>query len=215
MAAHESAITWRRRSRIFSTATCFNGSGTTSGGCFRDSSRSPSPAPLSGHENTKTRNLPKGFRAFRSFRGDPRGAYLLGLLLAFDISLGFNGFTYPLLYDYIRPFRGLRIPARMGLLVAFSLAVLAGYGVVRLTDAIRSRVRAARARCLPGIRAAGRVRVKAAHAADHSHRSIRSLRRHGQGSWRQSDRDDLRIPRRRCSTIRPTCITRHFTGRTW
>jgi hypothetical protein len=72
------------------------------------------------------------------FRGDPRGAYLLGLLLAFDVSLGFNGFTYPLLYDYIRPFRGLRIPARMGLLVAFSLAVLAGYGVVRLTELTRT-----------------------------------------------------------------------------
>jgi len=87
------------------------------------------------HENTKPTQ-----RAFvlSFFRGDPRGAYLLGLLLAFDISLGFNGFTYPLLYDYIRPFRGLRIPARMGLLVAFSLAVLAGYGVARLTDAIRS-----------------------------------------------------------------------------
>ena len=87
------------------------------------------------HENTKSTK--KAF-VLSWFRGDPRGAYLFGLLVAFDISLGFNGFTYPLLYDYIRPFRGLRIPARMGLLVAFSLAVLAGYGVARLTDAIRS-----------------------------------------------------------------------------
>ena len=87
------------------------------------------------HQNTKPT---KRALVLSWFRGDPRGAYLLGLLLAFDVSLGFNGFTYPLLYDYIRPFRGLRIPARMGLLVAFSLAVLAGYGVVRLTEAIRS-----------------------------------------------------------------------------
>ena len=87
------------------------------------------------HENTKPTQ--KAF-VLAWFRGDPRGAYLLGLLVAFDISLGFNGFTYPLLYDNIRPFRGLRIPARMGLLVAFSLAVLAGYGVVRLTELTRT-----------------------------------------------------------------------------
>jgi len=73
------------------------------------------------------------------FHDDPRGAYLLGLLLAFDISLGFNGFSYRVLYDYVLPFRGLRVPARMGLMVGFSLAVLAGYGVVRLTEVMPSR----------------------------------------------------------------------------
>jgi len=88
----------------------------------------------------KRENATAAHKAFVQswFRGDPRVAYLLGLLVAFDISLGFNGFTYPLLYDYIRPFRGLRIPARMGLLVAFSLAVLAGYGVVRLSELART-----------------------------------------------------------------------------
>jgi hypothetical protein len=65
-------------------------------------------------------------------------AYGLGALIAFDISLGFNGVTYSFLYDYVRPFRGLRVPARMGLMVGFSLAVLTGYGVVRLTETIRS-----------------------------------------------------------------------------
>ena len=107
------------------------------------------------HQTTKPA---KGAFVVSWFRGDPRGAYLLGLLLAFDISLGFNGFTYPLLYDYIRPFRGLRIPARMGILVAFSLAVLAGYGVARLTERpVRGR-RAARSlscwvsRCWPSTR---------------------------------------------------------------
>jgi hypothetical protein len=67
-----------------------------------------------------------------------RVAYGLGLLLAFDLSLGFHGFTYPLLYDHVLPFRGLRIPARMGLFVGFSLAVLAGYGVARLEASIAS-----------------------------------------------------------------------------
>src|SRR5262249_18384004 len=58
--------------------------------------------------------------------------YALGLAIAFDMSLGFNGLTYRLLYEYVLPFRGLRIPARMGVMVGFSLAVLAGYGADRL-----------------------------------------------------------------------------------
>ena len=73
-----------------------------------------------------------------------RLAYGLGLLLAFDVSLGFNGLTYPVLYDYVLPFRALRIPARMGIMVGFSLAVLAGYGAARIAGWIRS----------PGARAA-------------------------------------------------------------
>jgi hypothetical protein len=59
-------------------------------------------------------------------------AYALGLLVAFDLSLGFNGFSYRFLYEYVLPFRGLRIPARMGVIVGFSLAVLAGFGAARL-----------------------------------------------------------------------------------
>jgi hypothetical protein len=59
-------------------------------------------------------------------------AYAIGLLLAFDLSLGFNGISYRVLYDYVLPFRGLRIPARMGIITGFSLAVLAGFGAHRL-----------------------------------------------------------------------------------
>src|SRR5262249_21257891 len=71
-------------------------------------------------------------------------AYAIGLLVAFDMSLGFNGITYGLLYEYVLPFRGLRIPARMGVMVGFSLAVLAGYGARFLaSSALRSvRLRA-------------------------------------------------------------------------
>jgi hypothetical protein len=68
-----------------------------------------------------------------------RLAYGLGLLLAFDVSLGFNGVIYRGLYDYFLPFKALRIPARMGLMVGFSLAVLAGYGATRLTGRLRSQ----------------------------------------------------------------------------
>jgi len=69
---------------------------------------------------------------------DFRLAYALGLLLAFDVSLGFNGFTYSALYDYFLPFRALRIPARMGLFVGFSIAVLAGYGIARIANRAQS-----------------------------------------------------------------------------
>jgi hypothetical protein len=67
-----------------------------------------------------------------------RLAYALGLLLAFDVSLGFNGLIYRGLYDYFLPFKALRIPARMGLMVGFSLAVLAGFGAARVTERLRS-----------------------------------------------------------------------------
>jgi hypothetical protein len=67
-----------------------------------------------------------------------RLAYVLGLLIALDISLGFNGVTFPYFYEYILPFRAVRIPARMGLFTAFSLAVLAGFGVTRLLERVNS-----------------------------------------------------------------------------
>jgi hypothetical protein len=67
-----------------------------------------------------------------------RIAYGLGLLLAFDVSLGLNGIVYRGLYDYFLPFKALRIPARMGLMVGFSLAVLGGYGAARIAAQLRS-----------------------------------------------------------------------------
>ena len=67
-----------------------------------------------------------------------RIAYGLGLLLAFDVSLGLNGIVYSALYDYFLPFKALRIPARMGLMVGFSLAVLAGYGAARIAARLPS-----------------------------------------------------------------------------
>ncbi|OLD22184.1 MAG: hypothetical protein AUJ01_00835 [Acidobacteria bacterium 13_1_40CM_3_65_5] len=108
------------------------------------------PTLASKHESTKPRNHEKNlygrfvysrFRVFvlSRFRGySTRFAYALGLLLAFDVSLGFNGFTYPVMYDYFLPFRALRIPARMGLFVGFSLAVLAGYGIARIANRVQS-----------------------------------------------------------------------------
>lgn len=68
-----------------------------------------------------------------------RIAYALGLVVAIDVSLGVNGLLYPVLYEIAFPYRGLRVPARMGMIVGLSLAILAGYGVTRLVVAIRPR----------------------------------------------------------------------------
>lgn len=71
----------------------------------------------------------------RGTRGTLVLAYALGLLVALDISLGFNGLTFRWLYEYALPFRGLRIPARNGIIAGFSLAVLAGFGAARIRHA--------------------------------------------------------------------------------
>jgi hypothetical protein len=90
------------------------------------------------HETTKTDSRRFGLSWFRGYMSTPQAAYALGLILAFDVSLGFNGLIYPALYDYFLPFKALRIPARMGLMVGFSLAVLAGYGATRIAARVRS-----------------------------------------------------------------------------
>ncbi len=61
-----------------------------------------------------------------------RVAYAIALALAFEISLGLNGVTFPWLHAHVLPYRGLRVPARMAILVGLSLAVLVGYGVARI-----------------------------------------------------------------------------------
>jgi len=58
--------------------------------------------------------------------------HAVGLALAVDLTLGFNGGLYRLLYDWVLPFRGLRVPARADILVLMGTAVFAGYGLTRL-----------------------------------------------------------------------------------
>jgi hypothetical protein len=67
-----------------------------------------------------------------------RIAYALGLLIAFDVSLGFNGVAYRALYEYFLPFRAIRVPARMAIMAFFSLSVLAGYGAARIGERLPS-----------------------------------------------------------------------------
>lgn len=64
-------------------------------------------------------------------------AYGAGLVFAFDASLGFNGEVYHWLYNYVPGLRGLRVPARFGMIVAMCLSVLAGYGLARLLGRLR------------------------------------------------------------------------------
>ena len=55
------------------------------------------------------------------------------------LTLGFNAGLYTLLYDWVLPFRGLRVPARAGILVLLGIAVLAGAGFARVLGRARSR----------------------------------------------------------------------------
>jgi hypothetical protein len=63
-----------------------------------------------------------------------RIAYTLAFVVAMDGSLGLNGAYYPLLYTYVAPYRGLRVPARFSLFVGFTLSLLAGYGATRILE---------------------------------------------------------------------------------
>jgi hypothetical protein len=73
-----------------------------------------------------------------------RIVHAVGLALAIDLTLGFNGGLYRLLYDWVLPFRGLRVPARADILVLLGTAVFAGYGLTRLVaELTRPAVRTA------------------------------------------------------------------------
>jgi hypothetical protein len=61
-----------------------------------------------------------------------RMAYAMALAMALEASLGFNGSIFPLLYEYVPPFGGIRVPARFSLLVGMTLAILSGYGAARI-----------------------------------------------------------------------------------
>ena len=79
-----------------------------------------------------------------------RVAYGLGLLVAVDLSFGPRGLTYGLLRDHVEVFRGLRAPARAGAIALMMLAVLAGYGFIRVQSWCRdARTRIFLAASLP------------------------------------------------------------------
>jgi len=73
-----------------------------------------------------------------------RIVHAVGLALAVDLTLGFNGGLFRVLYDWVLPFRGLRVPARADILVLLGTAVFAGYGLTRVVaELARPAVRTA------------------------------------------------------------------------
>jgi hypothetical protein len=66
-----------------------------------------------------------------------RRLHAIGLAIAILLTLGTNGYVYSLLYDWVLPFRGLRVPARANVLVLLEGAVLAGFGTVRLLSTVK------------------------------------------------------------------------------
>jgi hypothetical protein len=86
-------------------------------------------------------------------------AYLLGLVLAFELSLGAYGMVYPVLYEHVSVFRGLRAPARAAVFCLFFLGVLAGH----LTGAL-TRVSPVRWRPAIGALVCGAILFEYRHA---------------------------------------------------
>jgi hypothetical protein len=58
--------------------------------------------------------------------------YVVGLVTAFELSIGSNGYLFPFLYEHVAAYRALRAPARAGIFTVMFLAALAGYGYVAL-----------------------------------------------------------------------------------
>jgi hypothetical protein len=70
--------------------------------------------------------------------GRIRLVYLLTLVVAFELSRGFNDPVYRLAYDLTPVIRALRATGRASILVGMSLAVLAGFGARRIFTALRA-----------------------------------------------------------------------------
>lgn len=55
--------------------------------------------------------------------------WVVTLWIATELTLGINGLIYPVLYNHVEVFHGLRAPARAGILLLLSIAALAALGV--------------------------------------------------------------------------------------
>ena len=100
--------------------------------------------PLGGQE---TRLFPGALALFLTglcifWRRSPRALiYIVGLIAAFELSLGVNGLIYPFLYKYAPGFSALRAPARLGIFVLFFVAALAAFGHAVLAERFKLRLR--------------------------------------------------------------------------
>ena len=62
-------------------------------------------------------------------------AYLLGMVLAYELSLGHSGYSFTFLVNRLEMFEGFRAIARLGIFVVFFLAVLAAWGYAAIASA--------------------------------------------------------------------------------
>lgn len=62
-------------------------------------------------------------------------AYLLAMVLAYEMSLGLSGYSYRFLFEHVPIFQGFRAVARLGIFVVFFLGVLAAFGYAALASA--------------------------------------------------------------------------------
>jgi hypothetical protein len=76
-------------------------------------------------------------------RGAARLIYAAVTVLAFDLSLGVNGFAYPLLLRLAPALSSLRAPARFGLFVMLGVGVLASIGAHELRQRLPARLKSA------------------------------------------------------------------------
>jgi hypothetical protein len=60
--------------------------------------------------------------------------WVVTLWIATELSLGLNGLIYPILYDHMEAFHGLRAPARAGMLLLLAIAALAALGVETIVE---------------------------------------------------------------------------------
>lgn len=67
--------------------------------------------------------------------------YLLALVAAFEMSLGFYGYSFGFLYHHLPVFDSLRAPARLGIFVVFFLAILSAYGQAALERTLSGTAR--------------------------------------------------------------------------
>jgi len=74
-----------------------------------------------------------------SHRRSVVAVWLVTLWFAIELCLGMNGWLYPVLYDHLEVFHGLRVPGRAGILVILSLAALAALGVELALTRLRGR----------------------------------------------------------------------------
>jgi hypothetical protein len=67
--------------------------------------------------------------------------YLIIVVAAFDVSLGFGGYLVPALHRFVPVYHGLRAMGRMGIMVVMGLAVLAAYGFAALMSSRGTKTR--------------------------------------------------------------------------